>query len=406
MESYNRHKLTMLPLINQWKMQSSVDDFYMLLPSNASPSTQPRNTASDYIVDLGNPLNLDPDDKWKVALTELSYIYHPHSISSSYGIHYQWYQKDILVNRKLQLQIRNDKRIFLRGWKPNDHHFVEIILEEINGENHVSFRSNQPFELKLPKDFSRYSGIAETVQSSSELNHHSIRGTKDLLKGLWPNVDEREPSKYQFLIEVNTFYYSIQSKYYMFPKDKNFKLETELVNYIQANCVPSIFHSIAYNSKRVQFTFSSKTYYLKFFGGFNFTLGFDQQEFWSSKRAELQSPLLDRDPFVFKAPFDVQLNRGVQNMYIYASICAPLRVGHTWVPLLKNIFVDTSKDADRKGHARSLSIHNPMYVDVGASYVDHIEVNIRNDAGNIIGFPKGGITLMTLHFKKTTTTQA
>ena len=87
-------------------------------------------------------------------------------------------------------------------------------------------------------------------------------------------------------------------------------------------------------------------------------------------------------------------------MYIYANICKPIHVGHQRAPLLKNIFVDASTDANIHGHARNLAIHNPMYIPVAATSVDHIEINIRNDAGRIITFPKGGITLLTLHFKR------
>ena len=51
-------------------------------------------------------------------------------------------------------------------------------------------------------------------------------------------------------------------------------------------------------------------------------------------------------------------------------------------------------------HVRNMSVQNPMYVNVAASTLNNVEINIRNDAGNIIGFPKGAITVLTLHFKK------
>ena len=65
------------------------NDFYMVLPSNASPESQPNNTAGNFIVNWENPVDLDPDSKWHVALTELSYVYHPSTISTNYSIKYK-----------------------------------------------------------------------------------------------------------------------------------------------------------------------------------------------------------------------------------------------------------------------------------------------------------------------------
>ena len=61
----------------------------MVLPSNSSPQTHPRNIAADYIVGWDAPIELDPNKNWKVALTEASYIYHPHTISSNLCIEYE-----------------------------------------------------------------------------------------------------------------------------------------------------------------------------------------------------------------------------------------------------------------------------------------------------------------------------
>ena len=65
------------------------DDFYMVLPSNSSPDTYPNNSAGDFIVNWENPVELDPDANWHVALTELNYIYHSSTISTNYSIKYK-----------------------------------------------------------------------------------------------------------------------------------------------------------------------------------------------------------------------------------------------------------------------------------------------------------------------------
>ena len=106
------------------------------------------------------------------------------------------------------------------------------------------------------------------------------------------------------------------------------------------------------------------------------------------------------EPFKVTSTEPPQLHRGVINMYIYASICQPIHVGHTQVPLLKNIFVDSSKDGIVVGHARNSVVYNPMYIPVASTSFNSIEINIRNDAGQIITFPSGAITTLTLHFKR------
>ena len=64
------------------------NDFYMVLPSNALPNNQPNNTAGDLIVTWENLIDLDRDSSWKVALTELSYLYKPSTVSTNYSIKY------------------------------------------------------------------------------------------------------------------------------------------------------------------------------------------------------------------------------------------------------------------------------------------------------------------------------
>ena len=63
-------------------------DFFMVLPSNASPYTHPKNTATDFTVSLQNPIKLDPKRSWKVALMDMS---HCHERLKDCGITYKFY---------------------------------------------------------------------------------------------------------------------------------------------------------------------------------------------------------------------------------------------------------------------------------------------------------------------------
>ena len=67
------------------------DDFYMVLPSNASPDLYPNNNASSFIVSWDQSIELNQNDLWKVALTECDYMYRPHTLTTNYAIEIKYF---------------------------------------------------------------------------------------------------------------------------------------------------------------------------------------------------------------------------------------------------------------------------------------------------------------------------
>ena len=65
-----------------------MNDFYMILPSNSNPNTQPNNAANKFIVEWEEPIIFNNSKNWKVALTEFSYYYQPISSTVDMGIKY------------------------------------------------------------------------------------------------------------------------------------------------------------------------------------------------------------------------------------------------------------------------------------------------------------------------------
>ena len=53
---------------------------------------------------------------------------------------------------------------------------------------------------------------------------------------------------------------------------------------------------------------------------------------------------------------------------------------------------------------RQLNILNPMYIPLATTSFNSIHINLRNDAGQFVSFPKGSVTTVILHFKKTNST--
>ena len=167
-----------------------------------------------------------------------------------------------------------------------------------------------------------------------------------------------------------------------------------MVKYMKKYC-KDVFQKIDINpsTHKISFILQKNISSIRLTNGLNFVLGFQNVSFYPGNLRESKRP-------TYVAEFRPQLKRGIMNMYIYASICRPIYVGHTMVPLLKNVFIDSSKDADTEGHARNYVVYNPMYIPISTTSFSQIEINIRNDAGQLVSFPHGAITCLTLHFRK------
>jgi len=63
-------------------------EFYMVVPSDASPDLYPNNSASNYKVAFKNPIHLSSGVGWKVALTEMNYCYDATTLTREFGIKY------------------------------------------------------------------------------------------------------------------------------------------------------------------------------------------------------------------------------------------------------------------------------------------------------------------------------
>ena len=88
-------------------------------------------------------------------------------------------------------------------------------------------------------------------------------------------------------------------------------------------------------------------------------------------------------------------------MFVYASILEPIRVGHTQVPLLKNVYSDTTKNF-AINQLRNVPLKHLMYIPLNVFIINSIEINIRDDSGAFVPFSDYAKTCLTLHFKRFT----
>ena len=128
---------------------------------------------------------------------------------------------------------------------------------------------------------------------------------------------------------------------------------------------------------------------IKLLNGLNIALGLRDRLYTIPKDRVLRA---ERPPF---------LRYGINNMYIYSSVCRPIRVGETRVPLLKSLWLDNDVNKSRAfGEVRNIVVKNPMYIPLSSTSINTIEVNIRSDSGELVPFVVGSVTSLTLHFKR------
>jgi hypothetical protein len=89
------------------------------------------------------------------------------------------------------------------------------------------------------------------------------------------------------------------------------------------------------------------------------------------------------------------LDQGFTSLYVYCNLVENRLVGDASVRLLRVIPVRNQKGI------RSMyeEVAIPHYVPVTNTNTDVIEVNIRNDAGEVVSF-RGGKVIVTVHIRK------
>ncbi len=399
---------------------SDCDDFYMVLPSNSSPDIYPENHAADYIVDWGNEIDLHPEDNWKVAMTELSYVYNPITITKDYII--EWHRlkqslKEYRVKMMLdplskdKFNVTEIKYVLgddIQGAFPDDFidYFTKTLLSHQNiDENTGYFTIKSPLTNRLEfredsdKELLGFTN-AITYGVKDQNDTWLIQGNKDLRL-----LIKEKPNEYLnriFTIRIAVYKYKMLSNRFNFNKNLSFQTAKELVDYMRDNCRNIFGNIIIDTDNKIKVSFQHFVVSISFLKGLHYVLGFKNSTIYAGSVEDLSYPLVTNEYQSVKADFLPQLRRGIINMYIYASICKPINVGHTLVPLLKNVFINSTDDSNENGHARNYIVYNPMYLPVACSRFRNIEINIRNDAGQLIPFPDSAITIMTLHFKKFT----
>ena len=100
----------------------------------------------------------------------------------------------------------------------------------------------------------------------------------------------------------------------------------------------------------------------------------------------------------YKASGVFSLTRRIHYLYVYSSITDYVRIGNTEAPLLAVIPFPTNNTCDI---LREQLFKNPMYVPIRHSTISQIDIEIHDDAGELVPFVAEAVTSLRIHYRKT-----
>ena len=220
----------------------SKDDFYMVLPSNASPNTHPKNNASDFIVSWENEIHLDPEDHWTVAMTEMNYVYKPSTTSPRYSINYEKF--DFLHSYAIcKIYYNPTKNQIEHKYWP--HAASPLVPEEmpeklyINNKGNFQIISKFKFTIKMPEDLFVFLGFkANTAKSViGEGNFTLISNTPAKIEEFTRIYNKNDEGKY-YIGDVTIEAFRAYTKHGIFRFDTHDKFESEqqFATFLKAKC--------------------------------------------------------------------------------------------------------------------------------------------------------------------------
>ena len=348
------------------------NNFYVVLPSNSCPSTQPDNIAASFLIDIENTLTLGEGD-WEVALTEFSLNYLPKAQRKPMTVNY-------LVKNRLhhRFTLNYINKIFSIGdskYKLSDpfitHMSVDdrFIVRSIAGKLQI-LCTKPPFRIMFNNlADAQYLGFYDMVRTSDTATltaDYEHRALGDMQVEIRLSCNETT--------EVNFDEYKLPTTDYQlvahFTNDyahvfKLFKVDSDgFINFILADVIEIVMLAPSLSG----------------------ILGFDGIEDFHNNDGKLYQGI--RKP---------RLENAFTQLIVYSSIIEPILVGGNKVPLLRTIWVHSKYNM---GEVLFEQVDHPMYLAVSSNSINNIEVQIRSDSGELIPFPYGSKSNITLHFRK------
>ena len=392
----------------EWRIRKKMDetnDFVVVLPSNSVNS----NTPAKFITTFDNPIFLNGG--WEVALLEVNFKNSIKSIHNDSIQVIQSYtetttcenkitnlcelpfgekQKDGSVNiswsstttRKLILFDDGNGRKVILHYEANDPHKNKLIIENL---------TKFPLNVYMKGFYSTLFAISTVDPTGtihfkvSPMETYETSNPHSLVTLNKKQVYPIQLNDKQQLPWLELRYDAIKTKELckVLPKEGTYSSAIDLVTEINRGLEKFKFE---FNPRINRILLKSldttinTTLHLN--NGLNDVLGFNKTTF-SGKQEFYQGEM------------EVNLMRGISSVFIYCDLCEFIRVGNKHAPLLRNVAFNATK----YGEMVHVNYNNPIYIPLCKSFIDSIEITLRDAKGDIIPFIEG-LTTCLLHFKR------
>jgi hypothetical protein len=425
--------------------------FYIYLPSNASMDVYPDNVCSQYRIRLDNPISLLNKPFWEVGLVELSYVHSMRTIQKGETIevleNYETLVSAISLPKLMLNNIINAKTTSIL-------HQMNLEIDVKEGKVHIHFQTPKT-TLYLPKVLARHFGLLPPPEDNT-LMEEPVEPIQPALFNekepsepenghalLWVDFHEKREAYLQKLKKHEEAHARYVKEKAAFDDHVSKKTKQEQDEYKDEN-MHTVINKTDGKWTAVAPYFMSKFPVQSFKSSFNMELRtwpavlhtltlreghYPTAESLLAELKRISEPVKDEVKWeyltsknrfqvdlknyairfqrtladvlgfhkfilnaglVYEAPYKPDLLRGIYHMYVYTDLCENIHVGNVQVPLLRAVpLQDLSY-----GQVKSYTFTKPIYVPLAKREFDSIEVQLRDDSGDLLPLDEGKSVLV------------
>jgi len=409
----------------------TTEDFYVVLPSNVELKSSEVNTPSNYLTELGIPIDLKSEsDKWVVGLVEMSFVNSLKTIDKE-GVlvkvtqtreasHYHLYKfSPEILSKMTSLHVAEwqfdaieltDGTIFNLGgvffkYNANDRRFtlstssmhfykytIDNMLASLMGFHPQVYNVDWITRVLYTPDY--VEKWARTIQSTEQMwkaphepslhieggKHYLVIASSDRgVAKMFPDnrkaVQERKVTT-SWVINLS---FTIPPGCYKTPQEL-----VAIINQTDLQRQTQVTISFDENINRFTWNILNPNVTLVHTNQLESVLGFEEK-------------IISKSTTAIHPP---RLQMGIDNLHVYCDVCSEMFVGNTLKPLLRIVNMPKS----RLGESVNVLFNKPIYVPCMKRSIDTIRIQIYDNSdndstGQIVPFSEGK-TVVTLHFRK------
>lgn len=381
----------------------------LLLFSNCNKNIFPLNSANHFFVNLPEPIQLESERQYGVALREISYSSTIPTLLETDNIRISLKKKKIGIDLSKKEDFMqyvgtyNKKKKVFSGIA--SHFRVKNIKKSLGKEYNkdwriallpnIKFKNNLNTKLPIKVVFTLKAENLFTKMymqtrifpeepcfeyDANKFGYYIEPYNSDTIVATYIDffsIDEISEDVYKLKFTLYAHYLFDNNKRFIdiHMEPKKFDSEMQLIQYINSRL--SDFVDVKFDIKDEKAVVNNLHKKMKLILNENlmYILGFKTTKLNATMNA---------------ATFKIDLQRGIYTILVYMNICALSLTGDKCVPLLKS--VHTYKNLQAK--MVSYNIESPIYVPLNRKFIDVLEIELRDIFGNLIPFLSGVSSLL------------